>query len=229
MGGFRWFKAKLMSFLRKDVNLEQAPGSDLSTVKMVKTKSTMAALGQPSSDLYVSSTARSDSEGMLIGAPVVDTKFESNARVSKNIGLVAYIIGKLTLARKAVSVFVTNLIAAASATPVVKRIVKSKMDTTLVPVDAAEANSSETVRSGCTAAPIAANPEFVATNRSAVLDCAINVSATDAEEIAANRSVKTDSEATLVWWIFPEVDENGVLTIKQTYNATQTDDVLEVI
>lgn len=229
MSGFRWVRAKLTLFLRRNADLDQAPSAGASIVKMVKTRLTMNAKRHSASDLSVNNTSRSNTEGVVIGAPVVDTAFESTEKAHRSIGLVAYIVGKLNLARKAVTGFFTNLVAAASTIFGIDRGVRARMNTTLVPVDSVEANGEETVSSGLKAGAIAASSEEGELKRASSLECEISATAAETDEIAVNRSVKTDSEATLVWWIFSEVDENGVLTIKQAYCTTQTDDVLEVI
>lgn len=207
-GGLRWMNAKISLFVKTWANLGFAQAVKITLSRSTKTNHTADLSAFDAGEINADTKVGNSVDAQL--AQVNATEITTDKKVG--VSVVARLIGYL----RAPIEYLEKIRIAHTAE--------------LEQADANEVSAAVNFKSD-----YHANGESAETN-SAVIDIttpqpkATATATFGAAQMAGLQIMpKMEHTAVLSWWIYPELDKNGCLHIRQAYKTTQNDDVMEVV
>lgn len=207
-GLYRWLRVKATASIKRKTDLKSATAADTKVTQKFKMERKTDLTARLIGDLKLSRGVKTSRKVNLEGSEPADITTTKAVKAGRKTHLVTFYIGQLKVLKKFPTFRKANLDTASTETlPEVSKKLHTK--------------------SGVTFGK--ANPEHTNVQSKIMTQSSLNLDHTSPSGIAvACELPKLTCTAPLDYWFMPEIDEDGVLHIKQVSSAVINGDTLEV-
>jgi hypothetical protein len=205
---FRWFQVKVKITPRRKTDLTEADAVETKVTQRFKMERSTDLKAQPIGDLKLTKGVKAKTRTNLVSCEPADVKATKRSNLITYIRLDAFYRAPIEILKKLRSFSHATLDQAPTETiPEVSKELHTKSK--------AEFNK--------------AYPEYTKVNTKIKTKSSMIVGQTGSSDIAVKCELpKLDCTAVMDYWFIPEIDEDGVLHIKQVSSAVINGDTLEV-
>lgn len=218
----------VMTITQRSARIERVWSTGIFAGKTVLTKQESLLEKRPSSEIIADNKLHGQTAASMKNADGSDLTVKKTAKLIKEIGLKAYLIAELYFIKTIILRLSARVEAATGCELGGRKRTNIALSAPLESVSTSSARvevSSIIIKIASADAATGANTEA---KLRASSETTANAEVVGGEALSNDTVEEVTLTAELAYWIYPEL-EDGVLTIRQAYSATQTNNVLEVV